>query len=50
MQLPCAVVSVITDECDPEKLAPVYIEEIVETAQNSEPELTMLFVKTIQIL
>ena len=43
MGLPCAVVSVITDECDPDNLQPVEVEEIVAVAQGAEPQLTALF-------
>ena len=50
MKLPCAVVSVLTDECNPEKLVPVSIHEIIATAQKAEPQLTELFIKTIKLL
>ncbi len=47
MNLPCAVVSVLTDECDPEHLKPVSIEEIITTAKKAEPQLTRLFTMLI---
>ncbi|MDG1849974.1 MAG: purine-nucleoside phosphorylase [Flavobacteriales bacterium] len=47
MSLPCAVVSVLTDECDPDQLKPVSIEEIIATARNAEPHLTQLFTMLI---
>ena len=50
MNLPCAVVSVLTDECDPDNLNPVSIEEIITVAKKSEPLLTELFTKTISQL
>jgi len=50
MSLPCAVVSVLTDECNPDNLKPVSIEEIIETAEKAEPHLTMLFTKVIERL
>ena len=50
MNLPCAVVSVLTDECDPDKLNPVSIEEIITVAKKTEPLLTELFTKTISQL
>jgi purine-nucleoside phosphorylase len=50
MSLPCAVVSVLTDECDPENLKPVSIEDIIETAEKAEPHLTSLFTKVIERL
>jgi len=50
MNLHCAVVSVLTDECDPDKLNPVSIEEIITVAKKTEPLLTELFTKTISQL
>ena len=50
MSLPCAVVSVLTDECDPDNLKPVSIEDIIETAEKAEPHLTSLFTKVIERL
>lgn len=43
MGLPCAAVSVITDECNPENLAPFKLDEVVEVAKAAEPKLTRLF-------
>jgi len=34
--LPCAAISVLTDECDPDDLHPVDIEDIIATAQRGE--------------
>ncbi len=42
--------SVITDECFPETLQPVNIEEIIETANNAEPKLTKIMKKVIEQL
>jgi len=50
MGLPCAVVSVLTDECDPDNLKPVSIAEIIATANEAEPKLTELFSRVIQKL
>jgi len=50
MGMPCAAVSVLTDACDPERLAPVNIEEIVSTAKRSEGALTELFTQVISDL
>jgi purine-nucleoside phosphorylase len=47
MNLPCAVVSVLTDECDPEHLKPVSIDDIIRTAKKAEPQLTRLFTMLI---
>ncbi len=41
--LPCAAVSVITDECDPDNLKPVNIADIIETAGRSDSTLSGLF-------
>jgi len=43
MSLPCAAISVITDECDPDNLKPVDIKEIIKIAGQAEEKLTKLF-------
>lgn len=40
--LPCAAVSVLTDECDPDNLVPVTLEEIIEIAGVAEGKLVSL--------
>ncbi len=40
--LPCAAISVITDECDPDNLKPVDIKEIIKVAGQAEEKLTKL--------
>lgn len=47
MSLPVAAVSVLTDECDPDHLQPVNIEEIIAVAAGAEKDLTRLFEKVI---
>ncbi len=47
MNLPCAAVSVVTDECDPDNLAPVDIREILETAAMADKKLSVLLQQTI---
>jgi purine-nucleoside phosphorylase len=47
MQLPCAAISVITDECDPDNLKPVAIEEIIATAVKADDKLARLLSETI---
>ena len=42
MNLPCMAISVVTDECDPDHLAPVDIEEIIEVAGKAEVKLIAL--------
>lgn len=50
MQLPCAAVSVVTDECDPDNLQPVNIREIIEVAGKADEKLSKLFHETILAL
>jgi purine-nucleoside phosphorylase len=45
MGLPVAAISVITDECDPDNLAPIDISEILEVAGQAEKGLIKLFVE-----
>ena len=48
--LPCAAVSVITDECDPDHLQPVAITEIIAVAGKADLVLTRLFSEMIKDL
>jgi purine-nucleoside phosphorylase len=50
MGLPCAAVSVLTDECDPDNLIPARIEDILAIAAKAEQGLIRLFSELIQIL
>jgi purine-nucleoside phosphorylase len=50
MRLPCCAVSVLTDDCDPENLKPVNIQEIIAAAASAEPHLTRLFTECIEAL
>ncbi|MEO6357538.1 MAG: purine-nucleoside phosphorylase [Ferruginibacter sp.] len=50
MQLPCAAVSVVTDECDPDHLKPVNIAEIIAVAGKADEKLSLLFYQTIKAL
>jgi len=43
MSLPCTAVSVLTDECDPENLHPVSLQEILDVAALAEKGLIKLF-------
>jgi purine-nucleoside phosphorylase len=47
MSLPCAAISVLTDECDPENLKPINIAEIIEVAGRAEEKLVKLFRRVI---
>jgi purine-nucleoside phosphorylase len=48
IQLPCAAISVITDECDPDHLKPVDISEILAVAAKADEKLSSLFVSFLQ--
>lgn len=42
MGLPCAAISVLTDECDPDNLVPADIADILQTAGQAEEKLNQL--------
>lgn len=48
--LPVSAVSVLTDECDPDNLNPVNIQEIIAMAMKAEPEMITLFTELIKQL
>jgi len=50
LRLPIVAVSVLTDECDPDNLKPVNIQEIIEIAGNTEPKMVRLFRELIKTL
>jgi purine-nucleoside phosphorylase len=50
ISLPCAAISVLTDECDPDNLAPAKIEDILKTAAKAEIDLCRLFFALISEL
>lgn len=50
IKLPCAAVSVITDECDPDNLQAVSIEEIVEVAGKADKRLSEIIVEVVKQL
>lgn len=43
MSLPCAAISVLTDECDPDNLQATSLNEIIKTAAIAEKDLIRLF-------
>lgn len=47
INLPCAAISVITDECDPDNLMPVNIAEIIAIAEKADSGLSKIFEKMI---
>ena len=50
LKLKVAAVSVLTDECDPDNLKPVSLEEIVAIANKAEPQMITLFKQLIKSL
>jgi len=50
LKLKVAAVSVLTDECDPDNLAPVNIAEIIEMAAQAEPHMITMFKALIKNL
>jgi len=50
LNLKVAAISVLTDECDPENLKPVSVQEIIEMANKAEPDMIVLFKELIKIL
>ena len=50
MEIPCVAISVITDECDPDDLQPVDINDIIATAGKAEVKLTKLYRELIEKL
>jgi purine-nucleoside phosphorylase len=50
LQLPIVAVSVLTDECNPDNLKPVDIQDIIEVAGETEPKMIRLFRELIKSL
>lgn len=50
LNLKAAAVSVLTDECDPDNLKPVDIQEIIAMANKAEPDMITIFKKLIETL
>lgn len=50
LNLKVAAVSVLTDECDPNNLKPVDIQDIISMAQKAEPDMITLFKELISTL
>ncbi|MBQ0734393.1 purine-nucleoside phosphorylase [Aquimarina celericrescens] len=50
LDLPVAAISVLTDECDPDHLKPIDIDEIIAMAGKAEPEMILLFKELIKSL
>jgi purine-nucleoside phosphorylase len=50
LRLPIVAVSVLTDECDPNNLKPVNIQEIIRVAEKTEPKMVKLFRELIRLI
>ena len=50
LELPVAAVSVLTDECDPDNLSAIDIDEIIAMAAKAEPAMILLFKELIKSL
>lgn len=50
LRLPILAISILTDECDPDNLKPVDIQEIIQIAGNTEPKMIRLFKELIKEL
>ena len=48
LRLPIVAVSVLTDECDPDNLQPVNIQDIIDIAEKTEPKMVKLFRELIK--
>jgi purine-nucleoside phosphorylase len=50
MGMACCAISVLTDDCDPDNLKPVSIDDIIKTAQKAEKKVTELYLALIESL
>ena len=50
LNLPVSAVSVITDECNPDNLQAINIQEIIEIAGKAEPDMILIFKELIKEL
>jgi len=50
LDIPVIAVSVLTDECDPDHLQPVNIDDILAMAAKAEPDMILLFKELIKKL
>lgn len=49
LNVPVCAISVLTDDCDPDNLQPVDIQDILETAKTAEKDLINLFIRSLTI-
>lgn len=50
LKIPVSALSVLTDECDPDNLEPVNIEEILAMAGKAEPDMVRIFTELLRTL
>jgi len=50
LNLPVIAVSVLTDECDPDQLEPVNVQDILKMAEKAEPDMVRIFSDLIKNL
>ncbi len=50
LKLPCSAISVLTDECDPDNLKEININEIIEMAKIADIKLSLLFKNLVKAL
>lgn len=50
LNLPVSAVSVLTDDCDPDHLHPIDIEDVLATAKEAEKDLVVLFKEVVKEL
>lgn len=48
--IPVSAVSILTDECDPDNLKPVKVEDIIAMSEKAEPQMITLFTELIKLL
>ena len=48
LKIPVVAISVLTDECDPDNLAPINVAEIIHIAAEAEPKLITLYRELIR--
>ena len=50
MGMECAAISVITDECDPDNLSPINVDEIIKIAGVAELKLNNLILRFMDMI
>jgi purine-nucleoside phosphorylase len=50
MGIECCAISVLTDDCDPDNLKPVNLDDIIKTAQKAKKKITELYISLIEAM